>query len=186
MNHLERKLSAEELELVKSMRPFARFQPAEEHDKLVAGMVEELRLRKRVEELKLYKEKGVKTLPVAGEKESEPEASGEEGEQPRSARLSERQKRKIGRDKVAPLGNDDPTAIEVEHAPGGQKLSEEERTMCAALRLLPQQYNVIKHQIIREAAQTGCLKQGGGSQPLTIDVHKVGRSYDLFIKSQPH
>ena len=57
--------------------------------------------------------------------------------------------------------------------------------MCGALRLLPQQYNVMKHMVIREAAQTGCLTPGNTKQSLTIDVHKVGRAYDLFIKSAP-
>jgi len=65
---------------------------------------------------------------------------------------------------------------------GAQKLSEEERNMCTALRLLPQQYQVMKNMLIREAAHAGCFKEESTSQHLTIDVHKVGRTYDLYIK----
>jgi len=174
-NELEKKLSVEELELVKSMRPFARFQSAEEQDKLVAGMIEELRLRKRIEQLQLYKQRGIEVIEPP---QPDKKATDEAAEEPKSARI----RRKLRRDQEQP-GSEDPTAVDVETAPGGHKLSDEERTMCTALRLLPQQYNVMKHMVIREAAQTGALKQGNARQPLTIDVHKAGRSYDLFIKS---
>lgn len=58
----EKKLSKEERELVAKLRPFARYQSAEEHDALVKGVLKAHRLRQQIEMYKVYREMGFTTL----------------------------------------------------------------------------------------------------------------------------
>lgn len=50
------------------MKVFARFNSAEEHERLVQGIIKEKEIRQRIEELKELKKKGFRTL---GEVEDE-------------------------------------------------------------------------------------------------------------------
>jgi len=161
----EKNLSKEEYQLLKTMRPFARFQSAEQHDKMVAGMIEELRLRRRIEQLKSYEQMGVEVLPhEAFEQRPNVETCGQ----------SEREKRWLKRDReVLQRGSSE----------SAQNLTDEERKVCSVLHLLPQHYDVMKHMLVHKAAHAGCLKQGVANQPLKIDIHKNGQTYDLFVKS---
>lgn len=61
-NHLERTRSTEEKEIYNLMKIFARFQTEEEHERLVQNIVKERNLRRRIEELKAYKELNLKTF----------------------------------------------------------------------------------------------------------------------------
>lgn len=61
-NYLERSRSAEEKEIYNLMKIFARFQTEEEHERLVQNIVKERNLRRRIEELKAYKELNLKTF----------------------------------------------------------------------------------------------------------------------------
>jgi len=151
----EKNLSKEEYQLLKTMRPFARFQSAEQHDKMVAGMIEELRLRRRIEQLKSYEQMGVEVLPhEAFEQRPNVETCGQ----------SEREKRWLKRDReVLQRGSSE----------SAQNLTDEERKVCSVLHLLPQHYDVMKHMLVHKAAHAGCLKQGVANQPLKIDIHKV-------------
>ena len=61
-NHLERSRSSEEKEIYNLMKIFARFQTEDEHERLVQNIVKERNLRRRIEELKAYKELNLKTF----------------------------------------------------------------------------------------------------------------------------
>eukprot|EP00898_Chlorokybus_atmophyticus_P004263 jgi/Chlat1/4838/Chrsp31S00373 len=61
----ERKRSKDERDLHARMRVFARFHSQAEHEALLAGLVEERRLRQRIEELKEYRSMGIRTLAEA-------------------------------------------------------------------------------------------------------------------------
>ena len=58
----ERKRGKEEREIWNNMRVFARFHSAEEHEQFVSGLVNEARLRRRIEKLQQWRSSGVKTL----------------------------------------------------------------------------------------------------------------------------
>lgn len=156
---IEKSLTKEELDLLKSLKPFARFHSTQQHEKLVSGMIEELRLRKRIETLKSYQKMGIEVLPV--------EVIEHREHVPREQQRSEREKRWLKRDRES----------------GRTTITEEERKMCSALHLQPQHYDIMKHILVHKAAHAGCLKQGVANQPLKIDVHKSGQMYDLFVKS---
>lgn len=44
------------------MKPFARFNPPETHEKLVQGLIRERQIRARIEELRYYRKLGMKTF----------------------------------------------------------------------------------------------------------------------------
>ena len=44
------------------MKPFARFNSADDHEKLVQGILKEKQIRQRIEELKEMKKRGLRTL----------------------------------------------------------------------------------------------------------------------------
>ena len=61
-------------------------------------------------------------------------------------------------------------------------LSEEEIKLCSTLRLLPQQYLIIKNLLVTESARAGFLDRTTATQILQVDVHKVGSIYDFFVQ----
>jgi transcriptional adapter 2-alpha len=58
----ERKLTREEQQVYKSLRPFARYLEAEDFDELVRSVVVERSLRLRIEQLQTYRLNGIQTL----------------------------------------------------------------------------------------------------------------------------
>ena len=58
----EKKRGKEEREIWNNMRVFARFHSAEEHEQFVQGLVNEARLRRRIERLQQWRMNGVKSL----------------------------------------------------------------------------------------------------------------------------
>lgn len=59
---LERRRPKDEREIIAQMRPFARFQTPEEHERLVEGLIAAMRLRKQILLLQEYRKNGVRTL----------------------------------------------------------------------------------------------------------------------------
>ena len=60
-NQLDRSRTGEEKEIYNLMKIFARFQTKEEHEALVQNIIKERNLRRRIEELKAYKELNMNT-----------------------------------------------------------------------------------------------------------------------------
>lgn len=58
----ERRRPKDEREIIAQLRPFARFHSAQEHEKLVDGMISAMRLRKQIMLLQEYRKNGVRTL----------------------------------------------------------------------------------------------------------------------------
>jgi transcriptional adapter 2-alpha len=64
-NRLDKTRTKEEKEIYNMMKVFARFSTAEEHEKLVQGILKEKQIRQRLEYLKDLKSKGFRTLSEA-------------------------------------------------------------------------------------------------------------------------
>lgn len=58
----ERKKTKEEREIINTMKIFARFNTAEDHEKLVNSLIKERLLREVIEQLKYFKTKGLTSL----------------------------------------------------------------------------------------------------------------------------
>ncbi len=61
-NNLDKSRTKEEKEIYNLMKVFARFNTADDHEKLVQGIIKEKQIRQRIEELKFYKKLGIKTF----------------------------------------------------------------------------------------------------------------------------
>jgi transcriptional adapter 2-alpha len=59
---LERQKTKEEREIITAMKIFARFNTAEDHEKLVNSLIKERLLREVIEQLKHFKSKGLTSL----------------------------------------------------------------------------------------------------------------------------
>lgn len=58
----ERKKTKEEREIINSMKIFARFNTPEDHEKLVNSLIKERLLREVIDQLKLFKGRGLTSL----------------------------------------------------------------------------------------------------------------------------
>lgn len=58
----ERKKTKEEREIINTMKIFARFNSADNHEKLVNSLIKERLLREVIEQLKYFKSKGLTSL----------------------------------------------------------------------------------------------------------------------------
>lgn len=58
----ERKKTQEEKDIINAMKVFARFNDKDSHEKLVQSLIKERQLREVIEQLKFFRQKGLKTL----------------------------------------------------------------------------------------------------------------------------
>ena len=61
-SQLEKSRGKEEREIHNMLKPFARFNTIEDHEKLVEGIIREKEIRQRIEELRHYRKMGMKSL----------------------------------------------------------------------------------------------------------------------------
>lgn len=58
----ERKKSKEDREIINALKPFARFNTAEDHEKIVNNLLKERMLREAIQQLTYFKSKGLTSL----------------------------------------------------------------------------------------------------------------------------
>ncbi|KAK6460523.1 hypothetical protein DFJ63DRAFT_337284 [Scheffersomyces coipomensis] len=73
--------------------------------------------------------------------------------------------------------------LDISHAVDFDLLSNEEKQLCATLRILPKPYLAIKNQLMKEAVKNnGVLKKKDARQALKIDVNKASKIYEFFVQ----
>ncbi|KAF2113422.1 transcriptional adapter 2 [Lophiotrema nucula] len=83
---------------------------------------------------------------------------------------------------VKPLPNTVPLKFGKESASDLQLLTQEERELCSALRIMPKPYLAIKENMVREAIkQGGAMKKKYAREICKIDVTKGGQLFDYFV-----
>mmetsp|Transcript_1887 Transcript_1887/g.3299 ORF Transcript_1887/g.3299 Transcript_1887/m.3299 type:complete len:602 (+) Transcript_1887:46-1851(+) len=217
---LDRKRAKDERDIYQRMRVFARFQTAAEHEALVQGLIEEKRIRNRIEQLKHYREKGIRTLAEAEIYEGE-KKKRETQQNLRKARMSasylyNRQggsssSRRGKRDREEPpvpatapsssvrpppsiptmqdtsrrplTGKRQAPPLDISHCPKVDLLSAKERELCSYVRVLPDQYLMIKDTLILESMKRGFLKKGTARQIIKIDVNKTSKIFDHLVNA---
>jgi transcriptional adapter 2-alpha len=195
----EKKRTKEEKEIYNNMRVFARFQTAEEHEEFVQGLINEQRLRKRIEQLQEQRLQGIRTLAEGEAYEADKKKrelalanakrtlSGREffdtgkrrlssqddigrGKKGKTIDKSDQQELVVDKDKWSPVGLE-----------GFDLLSSVEKQLCTELRLLPQHYMLIKERLIKECFTRGFLQPGQAKQLIRIDVNKTSKIFDFFV-----
>lgn len=73
--------------------------------------------------------------------------------------------------------------LDISHSTDFHLLSNEEKQLCATLRILPKPYLAIKNQLMKEAVKNnGILKKKDARQSLKIDVNKASKIYEFFVQ----
>jgi len=156
-------------------------------------------MRKRIKELKKYRKLGIHTLSEAQEYEEE-ERRRKEGDFSKRPRLegsssgssvsdrlrANRWTAKQAAEQQAQLedkrrGRRPAASLDITASPGYELLSEKERELCSVIRLFPQQYMLIKDNLLRESMKNGgLLRRATARQLIKIDVNKTGKIFDFF------
>lgn len=66
--------------------------------------------------------------------------------------------------------------------PGYDRLTEEEKQLCATLRLVPTAYMEYKQQLLIEHSKAGYLRLAEARRLIKIDVNKTRQLYDFLLK----
>ncbi|EEC07050.1 transcriptional adaptor, putative [Ixodes scapularis] len=71
--------------------------------------------------------------------------------------------------------------LQVEGLLGYEKLTPNERELCANLRLVPETYLLFKSLLISEYEKLGCLRLANARAIIKIDVNKTRKIYDFLV-----
>ncbi|KAI9914682.1 hypothetical protein PsorP6_007669 [Peronosclerospora sorghi] len=206
--HTERKRPKEERELLAQVRPFARFQTPEEHEKFVDGLITAMRLKKQILLLQEYRKNGVRTLAEAELYDADKkkreldqaiqkqrdsasylyESGRTNSSRDRSNRWQNRENGEAGgeslRTRCSGTGgvNAIAASFSIEGTPGCHLLTPKEKELCSKLKLLPKHYLVIKDALVRECYRIGYLTKKVAKETVQIDVKKTGQVFDFLVK----
>ena len=157
----EKKRTREEKEVFTILKPLSQFfshEEMEQHQRLV---LEEMRTRKRIEQLQFYRSQGFRTLAQA-------EAWAAERMKDGTAKLVNEKKKLVrNTDADSALG------------PEGHALSDEEKMLCHSISLSAKDYLFIKNVIIEQSQKKGAFTSL--SQPLLIDIERKSKVVEFFV-----
>ncbi|KAG8933840.1 Transcriptional adapter ada2 [Tulasnella sp. 418] len=168
---IDRKRSKEERDFINKHKPFAKLQTAEDFDTFIDGLLYEMALRKRIQELQEYRRMGITSLAEADKYEKE-----------KTARLNFRAM--PGRDS----NGDAPSRVGRKSGPltfatssSLHLLTPEEQTLCSNIRVLPKPYLAIKHNLITESVKReGKMRRKDAKDLFKIDQGKIFKIYDFL------
>mmetsp|Transcript_30341 Transcript_30341/g.76460 ORF Transcript_30341/g.76460 Transcript_30341/m.76460 type:complete len:612 (-) Transcript_30341:102-1937(-) len=212
----EKKLGPVEVMLHSQLRVFARYHSASEHARMVEGLALEHSLRTRIAELKECRRAGVRKLGDADVFEQDKRrrlAAKEATMAPRAAAHTARRAEDTAGAGLASASKDSPrpnglqqdarasmallswrtqrgVALDISFLPGVERLSQQERHLCATARLTPLHYLALKRDLIRRSQENGSVTRVEARNILKLDPVKVSRVYELlhscnWIRSTP-
>ncbi|KNC99897.1 chromatin-binding transcription regulator ADA2 [Spizellomyces punctatus DAOM BR117] len=191
LQQLEKKRSKEEKEVYQRMRVFSKMQTKQDFEDLMAGLLNEMKLRDEIAQLQEYRRMG-----LTSRRDIEPfERDKRDRDVPRltAARFSNRHRDETPLPRT-PITKPPPTPtpttlarkpaapLDISHAEGLDLLTPTEQQLCTHLRLFPKSYLVIKETILKEYAKTGSLRRRQCRELIKIDVNKTSRIYDFFVE----
>jgi len=185
----ERKKFIEDKDIYDTIRSYGQLLSKEDHEKLLKGLINERRLRRRIEQLKEFRKMGITSNKEAEEYENDKKKRETEPRRPISdkpnlrTRWTNKEKEEKPPEPKKPKSKKLGSALDISNAPSCDLLSEKEKVLCSTLRLYPQQYIVIKDTLIRESLKVGHLKKGIARQLIKIDVNKTSKIFD-FLESE--
>ncbi|CAN8074590.1 unnamed protein product [Agarophyton chilense] len=204
----EKKRPKEERELRDKLRVFMRFMSQGEVEKLVDGIMEERKLRAKIDMMKEGLAHGATSLEEAqritqnisksrnrNASQTEPSSLSDHTSSQRRPRRSNGE---TSHSEATSLPNGQPTTpssasdskerknfvlgeVDLEKMAGAELLSRTELSLCGTLKVTPHQYLIIKEVMIRENARTGCLRKKDAKAIIDLDAIKVCKIYDYFV-----
>lgn len=190
----EKDLSPEEKEICQQFRVFMRFHMKEEHAEFLKVMIEEHRIRRRIQDLKEARAAGCRTS-VEAERFIEQKRKREAEENARKAKETpqtgpsgkflQRANHLKGELDNSPRGGPPGSGFDdwnVNGFPGADLLSESERRLCNEIRILPAHYLKMLETLSIEVMK-GRLSQKSDAHVLfDVDPSKVDKVYDMLMR----
>ncbi|KAG8718028.1 Transcriptional adapter ada2 [Ceratobasidium sp. 394] len=191
----ERKRSKEDRESINKLKPLARLQTADDFENLVAGLLYENTLKRRIAELQHYRTMGITTFAEADRYDRERLAreraradrmvaptrngSGHRGSVPPGGESSQ----SYSTPKSGPMGRR-PVPLNLANAQSLHLLTPAEQALCSTIRILPIHFLGIKETLVRECVRRGGkLRRREARELVRIDVHKTGQIWDLLVRT---
>lgn len=178
---MEKELSSEDREVFQRFKVFMRFQSQEEHENLLKNIIEERKIRRRIEELKESRAAGCRTLAESKmfteqKRKKEMELSAEKARE--SGQTVVKGTESGGRvNSTRPFDEWDVTGL-----PGAELLSEAERLLCCQNRLLPSHYLKMQEILVQEIFKGSLVNRSDAHRLFKVDPSKVDRVYKTIIK----
>lgn len=192
----DKRKSKEEKELLKKINAFIKVLTPKDFENFTRDILTELKCRIRIQQLQAWRRNGITLLEDGNKFEKDKlirsahyqrmgsgsnagrhsmnNSSNGHGSQSRNYSPQPEFKPKIGNTK---------TPLDISHAVDFELLSNEEKQLCATLRILPKPYLAIKNQLMKEAIKNnGVLKKKDARQSLKIDVNKASKIYEFFVQ----
>ncbi len=174
----EKKRSKEEKEVREKLRPFARFVSVSDFERIVDGMMEEIKLRKQIETYKEGRLLGATTTAEANRiaksrdktANHKPKVNGDYPPTPESKNVSD------GEFRALLIGREPDVSMQA----GAELLSRAELSLCTTLKITVHQYLIMKEVLVRENARTGQLKRKDAKNIIRLDPAKVLKVYDYL------
>ncbi|CCJ28763.1 unnamed protein product [Pneumocystis jirovecii] len=195
----EKKMTKSEKELINKIKAYARLQNASDYNAFSKGLLNELKIRRKISELQKWRQNGFTTLEE-GQKYERDKAQKQlairnsitsERTISRHAKNSSKLPQTISSDECASNQTKDSnskplkkqtTSFKLLTASGQHLLTPSEQTLCTQLHILPKPYLVIKETIFRKLIKTrGKLKKKKTRELIKIDVNKTSKILDFMI-----
>lgn len=208
-NPLEKDLTNEDREVYHRYKVFMRFLSKEEHEALVRSVIEERKIRRRIQELQECRSAGCRTLAEAKihieqKRKREYELNAQKTKDSSQLISNNKSVQKINRPmKIESDGNLDPkkagvgldspkttglTSVkqwddwDIVGLPGAELLSASEKLLCCQNRLLPSHYLKMQEVLMQEIFKGSVLKKEDAHVLFKVDPTKVDTVYDMVTK----
>ncbi|CAD8064801.1 unnamed protein product [Paramecium sonneborni] len=187
-NNYDKQRTKEEKELHSLMKPFARFNDIDNHERIVQNLIKEKQLRAKIEELRFYRKLGIKTFEEVEEYLADKRKKDEQNQRRQNQNQayvydydSQKQRFLQRRTRFTSVidGKD--------RNKQGPSFSEEEQQLCQKLGLSEQEYLILKEVLVRESVKNGMINKDQAVQNFQIDKERLIGVFDyLIIKGLIH
>ncbi|ODQ81869.1 hypothetical protein BABINDRAFT_160099 [Babjeviella inositovora NRRL Y-12698] len=196
---LDKKRLKEEKEVLKKINAMIRVMTPADFEDFLRDILTELRCRIRIQQLQTWRRNGIRTAEAGNrfEKDKIVRLNALQRFGAGSALSSRHTANSIasnalgtprGRGSATPQPETKPPKkninqpLDISGAADFDLLSQDEKILCASLRMYPKPYMAIKHQLMRDAAKSdGVLKKKEVRQSLKIDVNKASKIFEFFV-----
>lgn len=197
--NVDKRRLKEEKELCKKINAFIRILTPEDFEKFSRDILTELKCRIRIQQLQNWRRNGISTIEDGNKFEKDKliriahyQRVGNNNLASRNAGLNSgllngsRKGNSLAgspQPEFKPKATNARAPLDISHAADFELLSNEEKQLCATLRILPKPYLAIKNQLMKEAIKNnGVLKKKDARQSLKIDVNKASKIYEFFVQ----
>lgn len=190
-------------DMVEKLNRLCRLHTPVAHDKFIEGLIYEQDLKNEMKKLQEYRRNGIKTFIGAdvynrlkARREQMKDRKNHLGEVLCIMRDPNACQQWLRRQALLETGHTDllpvipgtarkiTPPLDLTGFAGYDRLTENERELCATLRIIPEAYFEYKQSFITESQKLGFLKLKQARNLIRIDVNKTRKLYDFFVREK--